>query len=243
MELSLDTASDWAGIALSENGRATADLTWHCPRRHSVELMPSVEGLLKRADVSKERLTAVFVCIGPGGYASLRVGVSTAKGLAFALGIPLVGVGRLELEAFGHSSRPHPGVLCPLHLAGRREVAWALYKGPAAEWQELSPPRLSPIDELPRLAPADALFCGEDIERLAPELTQRGVEPARLAPALRRPGDLAALGWRRLAAGLSDDPRSLAPLYLREPAIGPARPSSEATRLGESPPRSQKGGG
>jgi tRNA threonylcarbamoyl adenosine modification protein YeaZ len=211
MELSLDTASDWAGIALSQEGRALAELTWHCPRRHSVELMPSVERLLERTDVSKEQLNAVFVCIGPGGYASLRVGVSTAKGLAFALDIPLVGVGRLEVEAYAHSSRPHPGVICPLHLAGRREVAWALYTGPASEWREVSPPRLSPLDDLPGLAPRNALFCGEDIER------------ARTAPEHRRPSDLATLGWRRLAAGLSDDPRSLTPLYLREPAIGPQK--------------------
>ena len=234
MELSLDTASDWAGIALSQEGRALAELTWHCPRQHSVELMPAVERLLARHDVSKDQLTAVIVCTGPGGYASLRVGVSTAKGLAFALDVPLVGVGRLEVEAYAHSSDPQVGVLCPLHLAGRREVAWALYKGPAPEWQEVSAPRLSPIDDLPRLAPPDALFCGEDVERLAPELTQRGVDPARMAPALRRPSHLASLGWSRLAAGLSDDPRSLTPLYLREPAIGPARPSE---------PKSQKSGG
>ena len=226
MELSLDTASDWAGIALSEEGRMRAELTWHCPRRHSVELMPAVEGLLQRMAVSKDQLTAVFVCTGPGGYASLRVGVSTAKGLAFALGIPLAGVGRLEIEAYAHSSHPYPGTLCPLHLAGRREVAWALYKGPASEWQEVSPPRMSPIDDLPRLAPEDALFCGEDIERLTPELARRGVDPARMASALRRPSHLAALGWRRLSAGFSDDPRSLVPLYLREPAIGPQKASA-----------------
>ena len=223
MELSLDTASDWAGIALSQEGRALAELTWHCPRRHSVELMPAVERLLERQDVSKDKLSAVFVCIGPGGYASLRVGVSTAKGLAFALNVPLVGVGRLEVEAYAHVSHPPPGAVCPLHLAGRREIAWALYKGPASEWQEVSAPRLSPIDDLPRLAPQDALFCGEDIERLEPELAERGVARDRMAPGLRHAGDLAALGWRRLAAGLSDDPRSLTPLYLREPAIGPQK--------------------
>ncbi len=44
-----------------------------------------------------------------------------------------------------------------------------------------------------------------------------------MAAALRRPSHLASLGWRRLAAGLSDDPRSLVPLYLREPAIGPQK--------------------
>ncbi len=223
MELSLDTASDWAGIALSTEGRVVEEMTWHCPRRHSVELMPSVQALLERAGVPKDKLTAVIACIGPGGYASLRVGVSTAKGLAFALDIPLVGVGRLEVEAYAHSSRPQPGVLCPLHLAGRREVAWALYKGPIADWQEVSAPRLSPIEDLPGLAPPDALFCGEDIERLAPELAQRGVEAARMAPNLRRPSDLAILGWRRLGARLTDDPSTLTPLYLREPAIGPQK--------------------
>lgn len=220
VELSLDTASDYASIALCEEGRARDELTWHCPRNHSVELLPAVERMMEGAGIAKGDLSAVFVCTGPGGYASLRVGVSTAKGLAFALGVPLVGVGRLEVEAYPLATRRRP--ICPLHRAGRAEVAWALYVGPSDEWRELSPPALAPLEEVVRQAPAEALFCGEDVDKLAMPLRELGVTSQRLAPsAPRRASVLAELAWRRLRAGQNDDPRSLTPVYLRQPTIGP----------------------
>ena len=219
-ELSIDTASDFASIALSVEGRACDELTWHCPRNHSVELLPAVQRMMERAAVARGDLSAVFVCSGPGGYASLRVGVSTAKGLAFALRVPLVGVGRLEIEAYPLAAAGR--ILCPLHRAGRAEVAWALYGGPAEGWRELSSPALAPLEDVVRLAPADAVFCGEDMDRLTAPLRDLGVAEERLAaPSPRRASLLAELAWRRLVAGHTDDPASVTPLYLREPAIGP----------------------
>ncbi len=84
VELTIDTASEMTSVALSREGSLEAELTWRCPRNHSVELLPTLEHLMHRSSVDKGDLTAVFVCIGPGSYTGLRVGVSTAKGLAFA---------------------------------------------------------------------------------------------------------------------------------------------------------------
>jgi tRNA threonylcarbamoyladenosine biosynthesis protein TsaB len=222
VELSLDTASDMASVALSDQGRLLAELTWRCERNHSTELMPAADGLLRRLSAGKEALTAVFVCIGPGGYAGLRVGVATAKGLAFALDVPLVGVGRLELDAWAHAA--YPGPVCPVHRAGRGELAWAVYHGPMEDWREIAPPRLSRPDVLLSEAPQGALFCGEIDDELAGALAARGERVASTPLAVRRAGYLAELGWRRLQAGRRDDPRTLVPLYLREPAIGPQKP-------------------
>ncbi len=221
MELSIDTAGDWASVALSEEGRIKVELTWHCPRAHSVELLPTVEAILARAAARKDDISAVFVCKGPGGYAGLRAGVSTAKGLAYALGIPLVGVGRLESEAYQHAA--YPGAVCPVHRAGRGQTAWALYQGPASEWRELIAPRMTSPETLLRELSAGALLCGEVSEELAALITSMGrsVDVASPAASLRRAGFLAELGWRRLAQGQSDDAKTLVPLYLREPAIGP----------------------
>ncbi len=216
MELSIDTASDWASVALSQEGRLLGEITWHCHREHSTQLMPMVETLLSRLRVDKGELSAVFVCTGPGSYAALRVGVSTAKGLAFALGIPIVGVGRLELEAYQYAACGRP--VCALHRAGRGEVAWAVYQGPKAEWREVAPPRLSPSQEVMAQLPAGTLLCGEEDDALEALLSEAVVAPSR-----RRADYLAELGWRRLAAGQADDVRALVPLYLREPAIGPQR--------------------
>jgi len=223
VELSIDTASDWASVALSHEGRLVGEITWHCHREHSTQLMPMVETLLSRLRVGKSELSAVFVCTGPGSYAALRVGVSTAKGLAFALDIPVVGVGRLEVEAYQYAACGR--LVCALHRAGRGEIAWAVYEGPKAEWREVAPPRLSPPEEVMAQLPAGTLLCGEEDDALEALLSEAGVEPAKsaVAPSRRRADYLAELGWRRLAAGQADDVRALVPLYLREPAIGPQR--------------------
>ncbi|HKZ51570.1 MAG TPA: tRNA (adenosine(37)-N6)-threonylcarbamoyltransferase complex dimerization subunit type 1 TsaB [Dehalococcoidia bacterium] len=224
MELSIDTAGDMASVALSQEGELLAETTWRCRRNHQAELMPTAVGLMERLGARKEDLKAVFVSTGPGGYMGLRVGVSAAKGLAFALGIDLVGVPRLEADAYQQAA--HPGPICPVHQAGRGAgpatlVAWAIYEGGPAGCREALPPSLTNLGELIERAPAGCLFCGDMPEELAAAL--RKARPgAPVVRAVRRAGALAELGWQRLLAGRLDDPASLKPIYLREPAIGPA---------------------
>lgn len=218
LELSLDTASDTASIALSSEGRLLAELTWLCVRDHSRQLLPAVDGLLTRQGATKDELSAIFVCIGPGSYAGLRVGVSTAKALAYGLERPLAGVGRLEIEAYAFAATGGPVVA--VHRAGRKELAWAAYVADP-EWRELTPPGLAPAEALLDRLPEGALVTGELDEALAVALTERGHRVATGAARTRRASWLAELGWARLEAGRADDPKALTPLYLREPAIGP----------------------
>lgn len=219
MELSIDTASEMASVALSREGSLIAEITWRCRRTHTVELLPTIDKLLAHVGASKHDLTAVFVCVGPGMYTGLRVGVSTAKGLAYALGLAIVGVGRLELDAYPHAT--YPGPVVPLHSAGRGELAWAVYEGGC----QMQPPRLSSPQELLREAPGQALFCGE----ISPELAQaisRALPQARIAQtSLRRAATLAQVAYRCLAAGQAVDPAAVRAVYLREPVVGPQTPS------------------
>lgn len=223
MELSIDSASDWASVALSREGQAFAETTWRSRRQHLTQLMPAIEALLARFGVERSELSAVFVCVGPGSYAALRAGVSVAKGLAFAFAVPIVGVGRLELDAYPHAGCARP--LCAVHRAGRGEAAWAVYAGPKEQWSEVTAPRMSSVETMLAAAPRDALFCGEEDDDLGSLLAQaggaRGVRA--LVTGRRRADHLAELAWRRLAGGQTDDARTLVPLYLREPAIGPQR--------------------
>lgn len=220
LELSLDTASELASIALSRQGRLLAELTWNAGRDHSRQLLPAVDGLLTRHDATKDDITAIFVDIGPGSYAGLRAGLSTAKGLAFALELPLVGIGRLEIEAYAFAATGAPVVA--VHRAGRGEIAWAAYVADP-DWRELRAPSLSPRDEPLDALPPNALVTGELDDELATALVERGHRVAGGAATVRRASLLAELGWRRLEAGRTADPKTLVPLYLREPAIGPQR--------------------
>jgi tRNA threonylcarbamoyladenosine biosynthesis protein TsaB len=216
MELSLDTASELATIALSDDGSLVAEMTWRCRRNHTVELLPSVETLLAQVHVDKAGLTAVFVCVGPGMYTGLRVGVTVAKGLAHGLGVPAVGVGRLELDAYPHAS--FPGEIVAVHRAGRGELAWASYRGDP--WRETNEPQLAKPDALAARIDGPTLFTGEVDDTLCDAIGDRA-KIASPSASVRRAGALAELGHERLTAGAAVDAALIKPVYLRPPAIGP----------------------
>lgn len=219
VELSIDTASNLASIAVSREGRVQAGTTWHCERNHTVELLPAIDKLLRNGRVDKSGLTAVFVCLGPGMYTGLRVGISVAQGLARALALPAIGVGRLELDAYPHAA--FDGQIIAIHRAGRGELAWATYQ--SNPWRELTPPRLSKPEQLAEAVPQGSLLTGEIDETLATLLRDRAAiaEPSTEG----RARSLAALAYPRLKAGDTAEPALLRPIYLRPPAIGPQPPT------------------
>jgi len=219
MEISIDTASELASIALSREGRVEAEHSWRCERNHTVELLPAIDKLLADAGVRQSDLTAVFVSLGPGMYTGLRVGISVAQGLARALTIPALGVGRLELDAYAHAS--FNGPILAVHRAGRDELAWATYQ--SNPWRELTPAGLSKPEQLAEVIPNGALVTGEVDEALATLLRSRVSigEP----PTYGRARSLAELAFPRVKAGETAEPALLRPIYLRPPAIGPQKQS------------------
>ena len=88
MELSIDTSTRYASVALSKNSQVTHALSWRSEQNHSVECVPAIRRLMEQAGVSPEDVEAVFVARGPGGFSALRVGVSVAKAMSMAQGIP-----------------------------------------------------------------------------------------------------------------------------------------------------------
>jgi tRNA threonylcarbamoyladenosine biosynthesis protein TsaB len=218
-ELSIDTASSLASIALSRGGSVFADKAWECRRNHTVEVLPAIDMLLTEAGVGKGALSAVFVSTGPGMYTGLRVGIAIAKGLAVPLGLPLVGVGRLELDAYPHAG--YEGGIVAIHRAGRGDLAWASYAG--GPWRELTAPLLSKPAELAGAIESPTLFTGEVDEELGALLRGELGALASIAPspAAGRARALAELGSARLGAGGPSNLALLRPIYLRPPAIGP----------------------
>ena len=225
MELSIDTASELASVALSREGQIVAESAWRCQRNHTVELLPAVDELIAQAGAQVDGLSAVFVCTGPGMYTGLRVGVSVAQGLARALGLPALGIGRLELDAYPHAAFDSPVVA--VHRAGRGELAWASYRG--EPWRELSPPLLSRPEELARAIVEGSLIVGEVDETLVALLKGREII-VRGSAAEGRARSLAELGFMRLRAGGTMEPALLRPVHLRPPAIGPQEARRKAKR-------------
>src|SRR4030042_2821251 len=103
MQLAIDASTEIASIALFSEGKVQAELTWHSQMNQTAELLPNVVYLLKQAKIELKDIDGIIVAKGPGSFNGLRVGMGTAKGLATALGIPLVSISTLEAEAFQHA--------------------------------------------------------------------------------------------------------------------------------------------
>lgn len=223
--LSIDTASDITGAALHDDGGLLAEVTWLSHRNHSRELLPNIDWLLQRTGLNKDALSAIAVCLGPGSYAGMRVGLSTAKALAFGLGIPIVGIGRLPADAYFACITSHRRTVA-VQTAGRAELAWGIYQATeTADLREIRPPRLGPATALAAALRTGDLVCCElpglndDLRQLVESAGASLIEPA---PA--RIMAIAALARIRLQRGEVDIADSLVPLYLRAPAIGPQTP-------------------
>ena len=219
MELALDTSTAFASIALSDRGDAIAELTWHSGQNHSRELVPNITHLLDQCNIDSKSIGAVFVAMGPGSFNGIRVGISTAKGLALSLKVPLIGISSMEVEAYPFACTELP--LCPIHNAGRNEIAAALYIM-NKQWTRLKEEHITTIDTLCQQTRQKTLFCGEisdEIQRIIEEkLGELAVIPD-FSSRLRRASHLASLGYRRLVKNETDNPASLQPLYLRPPSI------------------------
>jgi tRNA threonylcarbamoyladenosine biosynthesis protein TsaB len=219
LELSIEASSDDTGVALSVGGVVALMATWVTQRNHSVELLPNIDRLLTEAGRTKDDIDAVFVDLGPGGYAGLRVGVSIAKALAHGLGVPIAGVGRLELDAYGVAAEAGDRRIVAVHRAGRGEAAWAAYRMSPDGWREELPPRMTKPPLLYEAIAAGDVVAGDIDDELAAVIARAGASVASAHQ--HRVVALAALGAQRLASGRADDAVALVPLYLRAPAIGP----------------------
>ncbi len=215
MLLALDTATQYASIALYDGHAVVAELNWRSERRHTVELAPQVDNLLRLAGVAPADLTALAASIGPGSYTGTRIALSYAKGVALARDLPLIGVATLDALAYPHLPATRP--LCALVAAGRGRYCWAVYAPAASRPRRLTEFGLDKLPELLSQIQPPLLFVGE----LSPEDQARlgaewGEDAAVLSPAraVRRAGALAELAWARWQAGDVDDPVSLSPIYL-----------------------------
>ncbi|UCC16635.1 MAG: tRNA (adenosine(37)-N6)-threonylcarbamoyltransferase complex dimerization subunit type 1 TsaB [Dehalococcoidales bacterium] len=228
MQIAIDTSTDTAGLALVENGRILAELTWNCGKNHTVQLLPNLNYLLEQNSLSLESADCIIVARGPGSYNGLRVGISTARGLAYSLGIPVVGISTLEAEAWQHAGNGLP--VCPILNAGREEVATALYRMTNDGWTQLEAEHLSTIDDLCSGIQGKTVLCGEYVYKIADELNVKlGENAVILSPVagLRRAGFLAELGLKRIEVEDYDDTSTLQPHYFRGPSITKPNPGKK----------------
>jgi tRNA threonylcarbamoyladenosine biosynthesis protein TsaB len=126
--LSIETATPVCSVSLYVKGKLQALFESHQEKSHSKYLTVLIQEIIRSADLTLSGLSAVAVSKGPGSYTGLRIGTSTAKGLCFGLGVPLISVDTLHAMACGVSKYLSKDILlCPMLDARRMEVYCRLF--------------------------------------------------------------------------------------------------------------------
>ncbi|MEW6659995.1 MAG: tRNA (adenosine(37)-N6)-threonylcarbamoyltransferase complex dimerization subunit type 1 TsaB [Thermodesulfobacteriota bacterium] len=217
--LALDTATENGSLALAADDRLLAEYSLDSPGTYLQHLLPGVEELLRAGGRSLQELGAIAVSQGPGNFTGLRIGLATAKGLAWALDIPLAPVPTLEALAAQIPRQPQPTAV--IMDAKRGEVFLGLFQCPEEFPQALAEPQRLPLAALPARLKPPLLLTGPGLDAYGDFLKKHlSPEIAWAPPEKRRPraATIARLGRVRLERGMTIAPRQLVPTYLR-PAL------------------------
>ncbi len=219
--LGIETATRVCGAAVAADGRVLADAWVEARNVHAERLMSLIGSALGDAGVALADLDAIAVSEGPGSFTGLRVGVSAAKGLAYATGKPLAGVPTLLAlaeRAVRGSSHSGEEVIVPLLDARREEVYYQMFRRENGAAVPLGEPQAGPIPEVClALAGRPVLLTGES----AGAVMQSGLIGERAAVvesdvARCSAGMIALLGETMVRRGMTVNPADLEPRYIRE---------------------------
>jgi tRNA threonylcarbamoyladenosine biosynthesis protein TsaB len=218
--LGIETTGPRAEVAVVDDAGVAASLAFRHRMELSRLLMPRIDAVLGMAGLALAELDGIAVSLGPGSFTGIRIGVVTAKALAWAAGRPLAGVPTLEALAAAEVAPPET-LICAVVPARADELYAALYQRAAGTLVTRAAPTVLTIDQLAaRLSgyPGPVLLAGdapEAAERLLSALGPRAL--ARRPPAGPTAAWVAELGRQRLAVG-GDDAVTLAPVYVRPSA-------------------------
>jgi len=229
--LGFDTSTNWGRFALVRDGEVLVDRPSNVAGSYADTLLPVIDGMLDEAGIVKGDLDAIAVTRGPGSFTGVRIGVATAKGLAYGLDRPLYAVSTLEAMAaamlFG---RRDSDWAVPVLDARRGDLFAGVYRRAGGWVEAVSAPAARPIDEwwervlaavpdpeLPSYAGSGVpLLLGEG-KALRSELSSRG-EPKLRGWSTVHPSTAKALAWAVTSGEPSIEPVhpfTLVPSYLR----------------------------
>ena len=218
--LSIDTSSQVSSVAVLSAECVAAEISMQGALTHSETLMPHIETALRMARVEKSELEGIAVSIGPGSFTGLRIGLASAKMMAYALHIPLIAVP--TLEALVHHYICEGVRLVPMMDAQKgnvyaQEFSWRA-DGDALILQEERSLAIMPLTEvIAGLAETEqsVLLLGDAMQKKTTLALPANVRLAPIHARMPRAACVGLAALTRLARGEMDDPVTVVPLYLR----------------------------
>ena len=218
--LAIDTASSVSSVAVASEGKLQAEVTVEAGRTHSETLLSHIEGALSFAGVERSALRGVTVSIGPGSFTGLRIGLATAKAIAYGLDIPLVGISTLAALALAF---PVPDVHTLALMDAQKgnvyaqEFAWETGTD-GLTLREQRALAILPLAEVIASLEGTAksvLLLGDAMQKKTALALPANVRLAPIHARMPRAACVGLAALARLVRGAVDDPVTAAPLYLR----------------------------
>ena len=213
--LAIDTSNQVLGIAILGDGQIIGEMITNVKKNQTSRLMPAIHQLMEDIDMVPDQLDKIVVAKGPGSYTGVRIGVTTAKSLAWALSIPVVGISSLEVLAY--QGRLYDSLICPFFDARRMAVFTGLYKWEENKLIQIIDEKNIGMEEWLKVIKQyekEILFVSPDIksfnQMIVAELGSLAIIPEKPFH-LPKPSHLALAGLRRSP----DETHTLAPNYLR----------------------------
>lgn len=215
--LGIETATEQVGVAIGGHEGVIASFEVARGRRHAEILAPAIEFVCRQADIELAEFGVIAVDVGPGLFTGMRVGLATAKALAQALRIPMIGITSLDLLAFPcrHTDR----VVVPVVDARKGEVFWAMYRQVPGGLQQVAAPTVGTVDDLiaDLLARSQDVLCvGDGALRYRDEILD-GYRCEIGGDAHPSAAPLVQLAHAQALREEWVSPREIEPVYLRAP--------------------------
>ncbi|ALL07508.1 tRNA threonylcarbamoyladenosine biosynthesis protein TsaB [Pedobacter sp. PACM 27299] len=214
--LQIETATQVCSAAISQDGKTIALKEEMASNIHAGSLTLFIQSVMDTAGLKFSELDAIAVSKGPGSYTGLRIGVSTAKGLCFALDKPLIAIDTLQMmaEGFLKAEPAHEGLICAMIDARRMEVFTAVFD---AQLDYVSPVEAKIIDEqsFESLLTANPVtFIGDGAAKCAVTLTHENAHFS--ITNYNSAGNMSQLAMQAYTQGKFEDVAYFEPFYLKD---------------------------
>jgi tRNA threonylcarbamoyladenosine biosynthesis protein TsaB len=215
--LGINTATAFGSVGIIDGDRVMGEYSLNVPTTHSERLMACIDRLLTDTEIRLEEIAGFSVALGPGSFTGLRIGVSTAKGLAFATGRPVAGVSTLEALAVNLLNCTTE--ICPILDARKREVYAALFRANRHHrLTRVTPDMVISPQNLIKEIQGPVTFLGDGVEVYGGFLKRKlGRRASFAAPELAyiHGAVLARIGLKQILKEKTVDLTSFTPRYIR----------------------------